>query len=220
MVSVPPLPVSDKPAVIQPAGAATPLRPSRSIPSRSYTCDLLPPGTVTLIDGTPADAVVEIVKGKQVCRYLVAVTSWTPAEGLVPRWQKPDGTLYTLSFDGFAGTCDCAACSWEATRRADRRHGQPSGSYGCCKLDTLAELVSRKLLPVPGLTDAHAMDRRDAGLPPVESQQPEWSRCGCGTCPHCGAGPLTAADRADLLDAENAQPGDGYRPGPTDDLPF
>lgn len=169
MVSVPPLPVADKPAAVQTA-EPTPLPPSRSIPSRSYTCDPLPLGQVKLIDGTPAAAVVTITKKKTVCRYLVAVTGWTDAEGVITRWQKPDGTLYNLSFSGFSGTCDCPACSWEATQRADRRHGTPSGSYGCCKLDTLAELVSRRLLPLPGLSDEQAMDLRDSGLPPVESQ--------------------------------------------------
>ena len=173
MVSVPPSPVPGN----------TPLPDTRSVSKRAYRCDRLPPGTVRLTDGTPADAVVTIRKGKAECRYLVAVTGWTHAEGVHTRWQKPDQTLDTCTYGGFAATCDCPACCWEATQRADRRHRDTRGSYGCTKLDTLAELVLNKLLP-----DPRANPEADAAAHPGEraDQHPEPCDppfvCTCGRC--------------------------------------
>jgi hypothetical protein len=144
----------------------TSLADSRSVTGRSYRLVRLIPGQARLIDRTPAAAVVTITKGKAESRYLIAVVGRTPDDGLVTRWQKPDGTLYVVASDGVSGSCDCPACCWEATARADRRHRTRSGSLGCAKLDALAHMVRAGSLPAP------PPGRPGAGCP-----------CGSGWCP-------------------------------------
>ena len=167
------------------------LIPTRSSPARTWECLPLPPGTVRLLDGTPAAAKVTVTKRhgtgpkckEYASTYLVSVDGWDADLGLVTRWQKPDGDTHTLTFGGFSGTCTCAACTYETSARGDARHGEAAGSYGCCKLDTLAEIASRRLLPDPrGDAEqdvASHPGEADAGDP--EPCDPPYV-CTCGRC--------------------------------------
>ena len=72
-----------------------------------------------------------------------------------------------LADDRAYSSCDCPGCEYEATARADHRHGAQSESLGCTHLDGLAAVVAIGWLP-----DPRANQDQDVG-PTEVTHQPE-----------------------------------------------
>jgi hypothetical protein len=101
--------------------------------------------------GCPCTGVLAIVGGRKSTRY--ALTEFPAAGGRAVRLTKPGGAEsydVFLSSDRKSGTCTCAGFTYEATRKADRRHGDRYRTLGCKHLDALDALVENGWLPHPG----------------------------------------------------------------------
>lgn len=122
------------------------LSPTRSQQSRTVTWVPHPADRRCPCSGTLA-----IGKGgKKTTGYLV--TEVLPdvkyGGGRAFQMSKADGTTYSV-YLGFEPSCDCPGKTYEATDRADQRHGDRSESLGCCHLDALYHLTTNGHLPYP-----------------------------------------------------------------------
>jgi len=174
--------------------------------------------------GCPADGRLEITKGKKSTAYLVVETypGAGYAAGRMFTLRKTDGITYHLFLadDRQHSTCDCPGHTYDATRKADARHGERSESLGCIHLDAVASLVWNRWLP-------ESRENPDAVTGVTETQEQEPATCdacrGSGqlpgprhdaygprpdypdfvTCGHCGsAGSVTDDHKGGQADDE------------------
>jgi hypothetical protein len=101
--------------------------------------------------GCPCCGTLEVARGRKVTSYAVTEINPDPGFGCGRAFQltKADGTVYSLFLGAGEVICDCPGKCYAASERADRRHGRPSPTSGCCHLDAVATLIQRGWLPDP-----------------------------------------------------------------------
>jgi hypothetical protein len=92
------------------------------------------------------------ITAKKVQRY--TLREFRPDRGYGPgrafKLTKGDGTTYHLFVGPDGSSCDCAGCSYEASGKADRRHGDGGfGTKGCSHLDATECLLRNGWLDRP-----------------------------------------------------------------------
>lgn len=133
--------------------------------------------------GCPCDGTLEITKGKKGTRYSLTEIPVGAGFGNGRGFQlrKDDGTVYSLYLGTDRTDCDCPGKCYEASEKADRRHGSKSETLGCVHLDAVLALLSNDWLASP-LARGH----EDVGTTETTDQElPEVFRTGFGTGAGC-----------------------------------
>jgi hypothetical protein len=124
--------------------------------------------------GCSCDGTLEITKGKKGTRYTLTEIPVGAGFGNGRGFQlaKEDGTVYSLYVGTDRTDCDCPGKCYEATEKADRRHGTRSESLGCCHLDAVVALLANNWLPDPRTNPGQDVSNTEAD----EQELPECFR--------------------------------------------